>query len=316
VRSGIKKINNKLPKLIPVFLLTIKNSSREFRIRKKLDHLKINYKIFYAIDGKKSSNFETLDSIYNKKKCIHEMGRNMSYSEISTAEAHLRIYKHIIKQNISSAVIMEDDCHPSKDLNRWLILDSFFKKRNYDVIQIYHSFGLVYNRATEIVKNKFSIYRTCFTIPYATCYQISKKACRHIVNQNKLISRIADWPINFHQTKLRQFIVLPYIVTLRHDHDKTSFQKNIWDYYKVIEGVKKFIPFYNFITALFYLLHIPFILRIYKDYPFYKENYLLKKIFYIKNIFSNKYINLGKTIKNKHFYPSDLVENAKKMKLL
>jgi GR25 family glycosyltransferase involved in LPS biosynthesis len=305
-------LNNKTP----VFVLTIKDSLRENQITKRLNFLRINYKIFHAIDGKKSSNFKSLDRIYNKKKCISEMGREMSYPEISNAECHLRIYKYIIKKNISNAVIMEDDSYPSKDLHRWLKLNIFFKKKNYDVVQIYHSFGLIYNNSIKIVKNKFSIYRTCFTIPYATCYQISLKACKHIVSRNKIIFRISDWPINFYQSNLKQFAVLPHIVSLRHDHEATSCQKNIWDYYKAIKGVKKFIPFYNFITALFYLLHIPFILRIYKNYSYYKENYLLRKIFYIKSIFSNKYINLEKTIKNKYFYPSDLIENAKKMKLL
>ena len=305
-------MNNKTP----VFVLTIKDSIRENQITKRLNFLRINYKIFHAIDGKKRSNFKSLDRLYNKKKCISVMRREMSYPEISLAECHLRIYKYIIKKNISNAVIMEDDCYPSKDLHRWLKLNNCFKKKNYDVVQIYHSCGLIYNNSIKIVKNKFSIYRTCFTIPYTTCYQISLKACKYIVSRNKIIFRVADWPINFYQSNLKQFVVLPHIVSLRHDHEATSFQKNIWDSYKVIRGVKKFIPFYNFITALFYLLHIPFILRIYKNYSYYKENYLLKKIFYIKNIFSNKYINLEKTIKNKYFYPLDLIENAKKMKLL
>jgi len=299
----------------PVFLLTIKNSKREYLIKKRLNTLGIYYKIFYAIDGKNKSNFVVLDRVYNKTKCRNEMGRDMSYSEISTAEGHLRIYKYIIKKNILNAVIMEDDCYPSEEINKWLKLNSFFKKKSYDVIQIHHSFGLAYKNSLEKINNQFMIYRTCFTIPYATCYQISKNACRRIINKNKLISRIADWPINFSENNLRQYVLLPYIASLFYNHEATSFQKHIWDNYKIIECVKKFIPFYNLITAFFYILHIPFFLRIYKNYAFYKESFLLKKIFYIKSFFSNKYINLEKTNKSKSFYAHDLIANAKKLKL-
>jgi len=301
---------------IPVFLLTIKNSSRETHIRKKLKSLKIRYKIFYAIDGKKQNNYKILDKMYDKKECIRTMGRVMSYPEISNAEGHMRICKYIIKKNISNAIIMEDDCYPSKDLNQWLALSNFFKKKKYDVIQIYHSFGLIYKETFEVINKKFSIYETCFAIPYATCYQISKKACEYIVKKNKLISRNADWPINFHGSNLKQFVLLPHLVSLRYDHEETSCQKNIWDNYRIIERIRKFIPFYNIFTALFYLFCIPFIFRIYKDYSYYKERYFLRKYFFLKNLFVRKYINLENIAKDKSYYPLDLLENLKKSNLI
>lgn len=295
-----------------VFVLTIKNSRREYLIKKRLNTLGINYKIFYAIDGRNPDNFKILYKKYNRKKCLKTLGRDMTYPEISNAEGHLRIYRYILNHNISNAVIMEDDCYPSKILCEWLKINFFTSKKKFDIIQIYHSFGLVYKKPFTLILDKFFIYKACFTLSYTTCYQITKEACKYIINKNKKVSRLVDWPINFHENKIKQYVVLPYIVSLRSDHISSSYQKNLWmDHYK-LGKIKKIIPFYNILTAFYFLSHIPFLLRICKNYSYYKEKFLMKKIFYIKNMFSNNYINLEYTIKKKNFYPSDLRRNARK----
>lgn len=283
-----------MKKKINVFVLTVKNSYREHIIRKRLNFLKINYKIFYAIDGRDPDNFKVLHNKYNKEDCLNVLGRDMTYTEISNAEGHLRIYKHIIKKKILNAVIMEDDCYPSKILCDWLNLGYFFQKKNYDIIQIYHSFGIVYKKPLEIIFDKFFLHKSCFTLSYTTCYQITKKACEYILSRNKKISRLADWPINFHDSKLSQFVVLPRLVSLHYNHLNTSHNKEAWENFNKIEKIKRFIPFYNFLTLLYFLLHIPFVLKKYKNYSYYKEKYLLPKIFAMKNLFSNNYINLKK----------------------
>jgi len=297
----------------PLFILTIKNSNRETLIKKKLNDLRISCKFFYALNPNNNISYNILKKKYDKKKCFNELGRDMSYSEISCAEGHLRIYKYIVKNNISNAVIMEDDCYPSKSFFDFLKLNNFFKKKNYDFIMIYHSFGIVNKKPKELIFNRFSLHKTCFTIPYATCYQISNRVCKYILIRNKKISRLADWPINFYKTKIRQYVLLPYVVSVRHNHANTSFHKEIWLNFKKKRRIRKIIPFYNLIVALYYLLHIPFFLRIYKNYSYYKEVYLFKKIYYIKNLFSKNYIDLEMIHKNKIFYPKDLIKNQKKI---
>jgi GR25 family glycosyltransferase involved in LPS biosynthesis len=296
----------------PVFVLTIKNSRREHLIKKRLNTLGINYKIFYAIDGRNQDNFKILYKRYDRKKCLKTLGRDMTYPEISCAEGHLRIYRYILKKDILNAIIMEDDCYPSKLLCEWIKLNYIFNKKQYDIIQIYHSFGLAYKNSFTSILDKFFLYKACFGLPYTTCYQITKKTCMYIVNKNKKISRLVDWPINFYKNKIKQYVVLPYIVSLRSDHISSSYQKNLWmDHYK-LGKIKKIIPFYNVLTAFYFLSHIPFLMRICKNYSYYKEKFLMKKIFYIKNMFSNNYINLEKMIKKKNLYPQDLRNNAKK----
>jgi len=302
-------------KTIPVFILTLKNSSREINLKKRLDLLKIDYKIFYAISGKEKKNFKILDRLYDSTKAKQIIGRDMTYTEISNAEGHLRIYKYIIKKKISNAVIMEDDCWPSKILSEWLKLSFFFSAQNYDIIQIYHSFGLIYKKPVKKISESFLIYKACYGLPFTTCYQISLKACNYIIRNNKKITQFVDWPIYFHKRKIKQFAVLPYVASLQYNHFNTSYQGNLWKKFHIIQDLKKIIPFYNFITALYFLSHIPFFFRLHKNYSYYKEKYLLRKIFYLKNLFFNNYIDLAHIFKNKNFYPSDLKKNLAKLKV-
>ena len=60
----------------PVFVLTIKNSRREHLIKKRLNTLGINYKIFYAIDGRNQDNFKILYKRYDRKKCLKTLDMN------------------------------------------------------------------------------------------------------------------------------------------------------------------------------------------------------------------------------------------------
>ena len=296
--------------ITPLFLLTIKNSQREFLIRRKLNFLNIKYKVFYAINGNDTKNYKILNKLYNSKKCLNQIGRDMKFTEISNAEGHLRIYKYIVKKNIANAVIMEDDCYPSKILKDWLGLYNNFNKKNFDIIQIYHSFGLVC-RNSKILISKFSIFKSCSVLPYTTCYQISKRTCKYILKKNKKISRLVDWPVNFSEKKIKQYAVLPYLVSLKYNHSETSYQKNIWKNFSILKKIKKFIPFYSILTATYFLSHFPYILGFYKNYSYFKEKYLWNKICYIKNIFLKNFLNLEETIKNKSYYPDDLIKNAK-----
>ncbi len=299
-------------KTLPVFVLTVKNSIRESQIKKRLDYLKIKYKIIYAVNGHNKENYNYLNKIYDKKKSHYLLGRYLSYPEISNAEGHLNICKIILKKKIKNAIIMEDDCYPSKELKFWIKQGGFFNNNIYDVIQFYHKFGLVTKNPVHKIK-KFGIYKTCFTVPYATCYQVSMRACEFFVNKNKFITRNADWPINLYNSGLKQFVILPHIASVYYAHESTSCQKKIWDTYRSTEKIKKMIPFYNILTAFYFIFHIPFLLGKQKDYSFYKEHYLLRKFYFIKNLIVKKYINLEDTFYDRSLYPKDLKDNFDKL---
>ena len=55
-------------KKIKVIIITLKNSVRLNILKERLKDIKINYKIFYGINGKDLAINNKLDLVYSKKK--------------------------------------------------------------------------------------------------------------------------------------------------------------------------------------------------------------------------------------------------------
>jgi GR25 family glycosyltransferase involved in LPS biosynthesis len=306
-----------------IFVITIKNSKRESYIRKRLNDLKLKYKLYYAIDGNDNKNYSFLDSKYNKSVSENIMGNKMNYPEISIAYSHLSIYKHIVENNIPRSIIMEDDCFPSKNIIKWINC-SDDQLNNFDLINFYSVSGFLYKKPYFITNNGFKIYKAYTHIPNATCYQINLKACKYIVKKscNKIFT-VADWPILFSKKELDLYSVVPLLSGVHFDHLSTATNKSLWKNKNYVEAIKKKIPLYRLLSAFYYIFHIPILLgrkvwggpkaSLKLRYSYYKEFYLNKKICYIKNFFLEEFIDLDKYEFNKYFYSKDLHSNLKKL---
>jgi GR25 family glycosyltransferase involved in LPS biosynthesis len=166
-----------LKKKIPIFVLTIKGSSREKIIRKRLNKLGLRYKIIYGINAKIKKNIDFLKKIYDKKRANNLLERDLNYSDIACSFGHIKIYKHIVKKKIKYAIIMEDDCHPSKIFLNWSLINyNLFNK--LDFVQFYSNSGLIFKKPHLILGNNFFIHKAKTHLPLATCYQINLKSCK------------------------------------------------------------------------------------------------------------------------------------------
>ncbi len=61
-----------------------------------------------AVDGK-ALNEEDITKVYSSKKAIDKIGRELSRGEIGCALSHKMIYQRMVDENISEAIILEDD---------------------------------------------------------------------------------------------------------------------------------------------------------------------------------------------------------------
>lgn len=308
-----------MKKKIPIFVITIKNSLREKNIVERLNYLKLSYKLFYSIDGNDPKNYYFLKKKYNRFISENIRTKKMTYQEISIAYAHLEIYKYIAKKQIPAAVVMEDDCFPSTNLVNWVDYN-YGKLNNFDIISFYSISGFLEKQPYFVTENKLKIFKACTHIPNATCYQINLRACKYMLKKSKgKVFAVADWPVLFSKKELNLYSVIPLIAGLHHDHLSAATNKSLWENRSYIKIIKKFIPFYDILAALYYVLHIPILIgknvwggadvNLDLKYSFYKEYYLEKKLFYIKNLFSKKFIRLEKYEYVKSFYAKDLHEN-------
>lgn len=75
----------------------------------------------------------------------HSTPRELTKPEIANAITHINIYKHMIDNNIETALILEDDCILHKDFIKCLEIISNQLPRDFDVCFLGSSFGLTVN---------------------------------------------------------------------------------------------------------------------------------------------------------------------------
>ncbi len=92
-----------------IFVINLpEDNLRRIAIEKQLQSLGLDFEIFPAIRGKNLSAEETTKH-YDAKWFIRHLGRPATPGEIGCALSHIEIYRQIKAQNISHALILEDD---------------------------------------------------------------------------------------------------------------------------------------------------------------------------------------------------------------
>ena len=89
------------------FVLNLKhNTERKKYMQNLLKDIPIDYEFFPAVYGKSITNIE---QFYDSKLAEKRAKRQLNVGEIGCALSHKAIYKKMIDENISQALILEDD---------------------------------------------------------------------------------------------------------------------------------------------------------------------------------------------------------------
>ena len=93
---------------LPIFIISLKEDKVRRKKLLKLFSNKIVKNYFSAVDTR---NFKRarLDSICNLKSIRKNYNRKLYPGEVGIALSHKKIYRHIVKNKISNALIFEDD---------------------------------------------------------------------------------------------------------------------------------------------------------------------------------------------------------------
>jgi GR25 family glycosyltransferase involved in LPS biosynthesis len=303
-------------KKIKVLIIALKNSKRLPYLRKKLNKLKIKFKVIEGINGNYYYKEKKLNKISNEKIIYKTIGRTMSPSEIGAAASHIKAYKFIVKNNIDQAIIFEDDAIPSNILKEWI--NNNYELDNNQILSFFaYPSGFLEKRPfKKILNNKISLYYAKTHIYSNSCYQINNYTCKKIlsITKGKVIG-LADWPFNTSAHLIRLIVTLPFLTVINDrglsnlsaSRNKILGKKNIL--------IKKLIPksILPIIELLYYIFYIPYLFGKYKNLQFYKEHFYKKKIELMKNYFFKSSLNLYEMSYKTQFYIDDLKEDFRKV---
>ena len=300
---------------IKVFVISLKNSKRFYRLEKRLKKLKIKFKIINGINGLEFYKKRKLNKISDEEKIINQIGRKMSPSEIGAAASHLKTYNFIVKNKINQAIILEDDAYPSKKLSEWI--KKSIKTGNNEITSFYaYPSGFIEKKSKRTVLKNIGIHNSKTHLFNSACYTINNFTAKRILKiTNGKVIGYPDWPFNTITDQIQLSVTIPFMAIINdrgishllHSRNKMLVSK--------FDRLKKLIPkpLFEILSIIFYLFFIPYIFRKYRNFNFYLEQFFLKNLYSLINNFFKIYHDQRKIFFNKKFYLYDLVKEHKIM---
>lgn len=92
---------------IPIFIINLPNSTdRRNSIESQFQSAGLDYEIIEAVNGHK---IDLDNTHYDRNKRLQYFGRDLTPGEIGCLLSHRKIYEKMVKENISKAIVFEDD---------------------------------------------------------------------------------------------------------------------------------------------------------------------------------------------------------------
>lgn len=118
-----------------IFVISLeRNKERQNIISNRMNQLGLDFEFFFGVDGSTLSEEEL--SLVDQEFCKNNFGHSMNKSEIGCAMSHIRIYEKIVSENISHALILEDDAYLLSCVPE--ILASVMKKPSFEMLYLFH----------------------------------------------------------------------------------------------------------------------------------------------------------------------------------
>ncbi len=242
------EINKKID--IPIYIINLKKDiEKKMHIQKLCKKYNLYPELIDAVDGRLLSE-EEINEVYSSTKAINNIQRELSRGEIGCALSHINIYRKMVKENITEAIIVEDDIEFDNDLlkvlhkvndfpNHWnLVLLGHHTCSARDLETNYSFWG------KKDLDNKYMIVRPtekgCGTYGYI----LKLEAAKILLNDLEIIEKPIDHYTGVDE-KLNLYIINPAVVKindfLSNHHHSMKDRKKLHDELRQVNKQKPII---------------------------------------------------------------------------
>ena len=174
-----------------LFLISI---SGEKRIPEKtLDLIKfVKVRGLYRVFGNDLRSLDQREIKVNYKLNLAEfvVGGAISTGELGCLLSHQEIYKYMVDENISEALILEDDAELTVSLEDLLRILDLCRQSDFDLVNLHPALGGV-----MVQKNSNELLTSIVPSLSAFSYWINLKGARNLLSNKREPLGLADWPI-------------------------------------------------------------------------------------------------------------------------
>jgi GR25 family glycosyltransferase involved in LPS biosynthesis len=182
---------------IPIFCINLERATERKELIQKewIDKLNLDIVFWSAYDRRRIENkeyFYPYDEISAKNNFLH---RELNDGEIACATSFCMLYEHILKNNYSEAIIMEDDITPLFDNKSELFTKIEQGKKEFPNadIMLLHEYPLIDKKKVYGIKK--DIFSMCDKSPWGNqFFYANRKAITALYHLLKIIKFPADYP--------------------------------------------------------------------------------------------------------------------------
>ncbi len=164
---------------------------RQRAIRARLEPLGLDYEIFYGVDGNTLKQEDYAHRI-NKEywRCLR--GRNLSAGEIGCFISHYSLWEMLIKNNLQTAIILEDDCILQPCFTE-VVREILTVEYKWDIVLLSARKQYAIDRVLCKIGNGRRLVRFRRRVGTARAYMIQLPATKQLINYCYKIRAPIDW---------------------------------------------------------------------------------------------------------------------------
>ena len=260
-----------------IFIVYLKGSPRRLKIAADLEAVGLPFEFFDAVDARKGVPAQYKNRI-NRTRAKIRLLRKMTDVEFGCALSHALLYEKIVRENISDAIILEDDAILTADFVK-IVKNNALEKSDIDMAFLYHNECCVRKKQYFLkgIPYQKPVFMPCGTVGYYINLPVAKALHR----ATKTISYVADYPVSICK-KFNTVSFYPLLIAHPHLEEKQSlimntepadfyaYRNTLW--YKLLIG-----------SGLFYFCNRSY----YGSFWRYLQQHHLRKRF-IKKFFKNE----------------------------
>lgn len=218
-----------------IFILTLKNSPRYKNIIDIYKQYNLDTNIFFGIDGRIEDLSKYNIDIKPKQRFWHNSISCCSYkhkltkSELGCALSHIKIYEHIVENDVQFSIICEDDIVPAnnKFVEFYDNIEDIYKNTNFDIIflnyidKLNSPFRKTINKLNLKISQVgmgekydwlFNRRKTCYL---TSCYVLTLKGAQKLLNKAYPVRMPSDRLTGLiAYNKLNAWKISPFIVRI------------------------------------------------------------------------------------------------------
>lgn len=128
--------------MVKIFIITLKHSNRVLKVIKYFQKYDLPLSLFYGIDGrvedlsKYNIDTKTHQRFWHNSISCCSYNHKLTNSEFGCALSHIKLYEHIVQNNIPLCIICEDDMIPYDNNFKEVInsLDEIQSQLNFEIL--------------------------------------------------------------------------------------------------------------------------------------------------------------------------------------